>query len=390
MRKILFILFISVISLFLVSCNKNKDNDKLTLTDTLISFEEKFGGVYINITIEDFNKLGFAFGDSLDIYFSNGYKLLDLPYYNGYYNDTGTPLLVGYPGYPYIRVGINNGDSLWELGGFKDNETARIELNSKAKYLDIQQAMDIHYTDIQGDIPDEVFGNFRVVNVGNLKENILYRSASPVDNQHNRASVVDRLINNKVNTIINLSDNDQELLEHTKKEDFNSPYFYSLYQKHQVIALSMNMNFKNSKGEEIEAPTLFKEYLNSQFSDKLITGLRFMLNNDGPYLIHCVEGKDRTGFVCMVIEALASASYNEIVNDYMITYDNYYGIKLNSEPNKYNIIKSKNIEEMLRTIIGDESVNIKTADYGFYSKKYLLSKGMEEAEIIALIDKITK
>ena len=181
MKKILSLILLSIFVLSLASCKTNKETNTSSnpsLEDTKISHEEKFGGVYIEITIEDFNKLGFSFGDSLDIIFSNGYKLLDLPYYNGYYTNTGEPLLVGYPGYPYIRAGINNGESLWDIGKFKEDETAKITLNKKAKYLDIQNALDIHYTDIQGDMPDYVFGNFRVVNVGNLKENILNNSAT--------------------------------------------------------------------------------------------------------------------------------------------------------------------------------------------------------------------
>ena len=69
-----------------------------------LTHETKFGGVYFDITIEDFNALGFAFGDSVDVAFSNGKTLNDLPYYNGYYVDMGEPLLVGYPGYPYLIV----------------------------------------------------------------------------------------------------------------------------------------------------------------------------------------------------------------------------------------------------------------------------------------------
>ena len=171
---------------------------------------------------------------------------------------------------------------------------------------------------------DEKFGNFRVVNVGNLKRDILYRSSSPVDNQHSRAAVVDKLINGKVNTIINLSDDEAELAEHFNAADFNSPYAKSLYDRGSIIALSMNMSFKDNA-----------------FKQKLIAGLRFALNNDGPYLIHCVEGKDRTGFVCMIFEALAGATYEEIVNDYMITYDNYYDINKESNLSKYSIIKEK-------------------------------------------------
>ncbi len=62
-----------------------------------------------------------------------------------------------------------------------------------------------------------------------------------------------------------------------------------------------------------------------------------ILDNDGPYYIHCLEGKDRTGYVCMVIEALCGASYEELVEDYFITYHNYYGIEKGTS--KYDLIK---------------------------------------------------
>lgn len=388
MKKYFIFIFL-LVSLFVFS-GCSKEEEKIELNNLSISHEEKFGGIYINITIDDFNSKGFKFGDSLEISFSNGYELEDLPYYNGYYTDTGMPLLVGYSGYPYIRAGINNGDDLFIVSKVKETDTANIKLGKRGKYLDIQESLDIHYSDVQGDLTDEEFGNFRCVNVGQLKENILYRSASPVDNQHNRAGVVDKLIKDKVNTIINLSDNDSELVEHFSKSDFNSPYAKSLYDRGSIIALSMNMNFTSSNGEEDKAPKLFGEFKDNLFSSKLISGLRFALNNDGPYLVHCVEGKDRTGFVCMVFEALAGASYTEIIDDYMVTYNNYYGINKKSEPVKYKIIKEKNIDVMLRTIIGDDCVNIETANYSNYIEKYLISKGMSETEVRALKTKLCK
>ena len=55
------------------------------LADYPVSHDPEFGGVFIEIPIADFNALGFAFGDSVDIAFSNGYALEGLPYYSGYY-----------------------------------------------------------------------------------------------------------------------------------------------------------------------------------------------------------------------------------------------------------------------------------------------------------------
>ena len=113
-----------------------------------------------------------------------------------------------------------------------------------------------------------------------------------------------------------------------------------------------------------------------------------MLSHDGPYLIHCVEGKDRTGFVCMVLECLAGASYQEIIDDYMITYDNYYGITLENNSTKYQIIKEKNIDEMLRTIVDDETVDITKADLAYYIEQYLISKGLSLGEVRNLQQKL--
>ena len=78
-----------------------------TLKDWPIEHELEFGGVYVKMTIDDFNKLGYKYGDSIDVVFSNGLEFKDIPYYNGYYTANNEPLLVAYPGYPYIKITLN-------------------------------------------------------------------------------------------------------------------------------------------------------------------------------------------------------------------------------------------------------------------------------------------
>lgn len=56
-------------------------------------------------------------------------------------------------------------------------------------------------------------------------------------------------------------------------------------------------------------------------------GLRFIIDNEGPYLEHCKEGKDRAGFVAAVLEGLMGASLEEIKADYLKTYTNYFKVK---------------------------------------------------------------
>ena len=328
-----------------------------------IIHDPKFGGVYITSGINDFNNLGFQYGDSVDVKFSNGYELKDIPYYNGYYVEMDEPLLIAYPGYEYIKVGINYGADLWFTADLTEEDTASIYLNRREKYLDIQNARNIQYSDVQGSTPDVVFANFRNVKVGKIKEGILYRSASPVDNSHNRAPIVDKLISAAgVNYIINLSDNETELAAHINQSDFNSPYFLSLYNREQVLPLDMDAQFKSTN-----------------FEQKLVQGLTAMAENPGPYLIHCVEGKDRTGYVLMVIEALLGASYEEIVDDYMDTYDNYYDINIESDKERYDTIKETNIDVMLHHIIGDDAGKRKLTEidsFANYANDYLHSIGL--------------
>ena len=153
----------------LAGCGRDRQSSPV-IKDKKLMHEQEFGGVYVDSTIEDFNKLGFKYGDSVSVSFSNGFELKDIPYYNGYYTRNGVPLLVAYPGYPYIKVCINNGDDLWKIAGLDENCTAQISLSQSGKYKDVQDARDISYKDERSEFPsDEVFANFRNVTAGNIR-----------------------------------------------------------------------------------------------------------------------------------------------------------------------------------------------------------------------------
>ena len=336
-------------------------SDSMHISGCTIEHEPEFGGVYIHKTIDEFNELGYQYGDSVDITFSNGYTLEDLPYYNGYYTEIGEPVLVAYPGYDYIKLAVNSGGDAWEIGELSDDDTAEIILNTAQKYLSVQMARDIHYLDERDAYKsDEVFANFRNVQVGNLKPGILYRSASPCDNQHNRAAYTDALIEEAgIAFILNLADDHDKIEGYRTAGDFNSPYFNSLYDAGKVNPIALDMN-----------------YTSDHFRDKLVDGLITMSDNDGPYLVHCTEGKDRTGFVCVFLEALAGASYSEMVRDYMVTYDNYYQISRKTDPERYDVIVESVFNPMLEYIAGDENVNLKKVDYAARAEQILMDGGM--------------
>ena len=339
-----------------------------------ILHEEEFGGAYILLTIEEFNDMNFRCGDSLRISFSNGYVMEDLPYYNGYYTANGEPLLVAYPGYPYIKAAINNGYDLFAVAGLTENDTATIALQQRGRYAAIQDARDIHYTDDRADYAsDAVFANFRSVRAGTLREGILCRSASPCDNQHNRAPYVDALMYEAgVAFILNLSDNEQKIQKYLEDPGFASPNFLSLYQEGKVEPIALNMNY-GSEG----------------FKAKVAAGLSRMAENEGPYLVHCTEGKDRTGFVCMLLEALCGASYEEIVEDYMITYYNYYKITEEADQARYDVIVESVLNPMIRSLSGEEETDARTMDLAGCAERYLLDGGMLPEQIARLRERLT-
>ena len=370
-------LLLAVLPLYLLSGCKN---NSYAIKGISLIHELEFGGVYLTKTIDEFNKIGYAYGDSVDIAFSNGFLLEDLPYYNGYYVDAGTPLLVGYPGYDYIKAAINYGDDMWEVAHLSEGDTGTITLHEKAKYLDIQNASDIHYYDEREKYSsDEEFANFRNVRVGNIKEGVLYRSASPCDNKHNRASYTDRLMEQAgVRFILNLADTKEKIDGYIAAPDFNSPYFLSLYRNELLFLAASNE-------EHIEPLAMNMNYRSEDFAKKLGQGLKRMASSSGPILIHCLEGKDRTGFVLIVLEALLGATYQEIVDDYMLTYQNYYGI--DRDDPRYEILKARNVDAMLSFITNDQ-IDITKDPLVKGAKDYLLFAGLKAEEIETIIARL--
>lgn len=358
-----------VISLLLTGCSK-----QVKITGT-VSENTKFHSAIVDISIEDFEKEGFTLGDSCNIKFSNGYKIDDVPFYNGYYVKNEYPVIVAYPGDENIAITYNNA-GIWDKAKLKENDKVTISLNKKAKYIDTQEALGQMYSfDRNEYTSDEEFSNFRALSGGNLKDNLLYRGASPVDNSRKRASITSSLLEaNNINYVIDLADDESDMNNYFASADFNSTYAKTLYDNNKVTLLDMG-----------------SAYQSLEYATKVANGFTDMLENDGPYYIHCMEGKDRTGFVCMLIEALAEASYEEMLNDYMTTYYNYFKISKENSLNKYKAVEDLYFVSFMTFLSGNNDENIvKTLTYKEYAINYLKNGGMSEENINKLIEKITK
>ena len=350
-----------------VNQDENDKSETLSVLKVPVKEEVIYKGVYIQKTIDEFNSLGFEYGDSLNITFSNGYVLNDIPYYSGYYAKPGDSLLVAYPGYDYIDACICYGESMWKLANLKDGDTVDIVLNEKAKYKNFQKFFDVQYTNNRDDYSsDEVFANFRCVEMGNLKHKNLYRGATPINNEYGRAKYVNDLIKEaNIKYVVDLTDTEELLNKYFREEDFASNYFKELYENGKVSVTHMTANYKTK-----------------EFAKLVVKALTDMSKNEGPYYIHCVEGKDRTGFVLAVIEGLAGASYEDIVKDYMVTYENYYGITEMKDKEKYDAYVKNRIDDILQYIAdidtsgGTVGLALNEIDWVNVMGRYLMDNGM--------------
>ena len=141
-----------------------------------------------------------------------------------------------------------------------------------------------------------------------------------------------------------------------------------IFKAGNVIALGMPVN-----------------YSSDEFAAGIVEGLTFLAGKEGPYLVHCTEGKDRAGFTSMLLAALMGASVEEIVADYMTSYVNYYGIDPVAEADKYNMIAEKNVMDMLRTVCGlEKNASLEGVDLASGAQKYLTDHGMTAEAVAAL------
>ena len=354
--------------LLLMTCVIPALAEESALTATFgVLQDPEFGSVYLDCTPDNFTGLGFRPGDSCDVRFSNGFQLEDLPVYTGYNTKTGYPLIVLYPGYEHPALAYSSGGSMWESSGAQDGDTVTVTLREREKYLAVEEAMALRYSNDRNDFAsDAVFSNFRELTGGKLRAGMFFRGASPVDDKNGRATITDTLIRDAgIGFILDLADS------------YEKAAAYPLFPGSRFEALSFENN--------VFCAALTANYRDPAYAASLANGLRAMTQQDQPVYIHCTEGKDRTGFVCLLLEALAGANYEELLADYMITYDNYYGITEASDPQKFIGIAGLKFRDMLDWLAGvPEGTDLSGQTFEQGARDYLTRAGMTDAEIDTL------
>ena len=339
-----------------------------TVTGTVTEIE-KYGHARLDVTVEDLEAAGFALGDIVTV--TVGGFSADMPYLNGYYVERGGYELCAYPAQPYLSVCINYG-RFADAAGVRVGDTVTVGLAEKAGALALQEVSSLVYSNDRADFPsDEVFANFRPVVMGSIQPGRLYRSASPINSKYSRAVIADRLIEAAgVRTVMDLADNTLELVRHIHAKNFDSGYYKSLMESGHVIGLGVAV-----------------DYTSPDFIEGIVKGLTFLSERETPFLVHCNEGKDRAGFTIMLIGALCGAEPQEILDDYMRSFINLYGVEPGTE--KYELLLERNGRGLLRVIAGlPDGAPLEGADLVEAARNWLLAGGMSGEAIDALRAKL--
>ena len=372
MKKCLSLVLVMMLVLFAVSAYAEE-------TEADVAEIQKYGNLVLSLTGSELLEAGYAYGDVVTVKI-NG-TAYDMPVGSNYADvDQGSMIcrVVIKPdtNEDQLILAINMGDLatasgiatkettdadpgyIWHLNeGVTEPVRVSITMKEQGGYYDqyvIHELVRSENREDYPDLSDEEFANFRAITTTGVGTGKLYRSSSPVNPEINRNLFADRAAASaEVKTFINLADSEEEMRGY---EGFDASY----YSTQKIIPLNLGVDF-----------------MAEEFRTGLAKGLRFIAANEGPYLVHCTEGKDRAGFVSAVLECLMGASADEVIADYMVTFYNYYRVQPGND--QYDIIANSNICKSLAAAF--EIPDIREADLQAEAEAYLLKIGLTADEI---------
>lgn len=347
----------------------------ITVTDI-----QKYGNLVLSVTGTEFLAMGYDYGDIVTVTINA--QEMDMPVGSNYSDvDQGSMIcrVVIKPdtNEDCVLLAINMGDLATTtliaekekieadpgyVWNYKVDQPVPIGIAMKEKggYYDqwvMHQLVRSENREDYPDLSDMEFANFRVISTTGMGEGKLYRSSSPVNPDINRNKEADAAAADAgVRTFINLADSEDTMKGY---EGFADSYC----AKQHIICLNLGVDFAAE-----------------DFKAGLAEGFRFIAANEAPYLVYCNEGKDRAGFASAVLEALMGADAEEITEDYMVTFYNYYDVQPGTE--QYDVIAASNIQKSLAAAFEMESIF--EGDLQAAAVNYLTGIGMTAEEITAL------
>ena len=163
------------------------------------------------------------------------------------------------------------------------------------------------------------YGGYAVEGGGRLRDNMLWRSA------HHEAATDEDLIALDalgLDTIVDLRGDDEREMHPCRRSDKFTGRV--LFAGGVTAGLAPHLQ---AAGGAIDAQTararMIDTYAGMPYRPALVATLRLYLSAlaeyDAPSLVHCVAGKDRTGFAVAVVHRLLGVHEDDLMQDYLLT-----------------------------------------------------------------------
>ena len=352
------------------------ENNNAQFTITVNNLDiDNYGGVILPITGEDFfKKSGFNMLDIVDVDIS-GHKAICpiVPDYN--YIDSGVCAISPVNGMEKEIFLLAIGGQfavLTELAkrtknGWVVNPTlkfpleVKFSLNTKDGYretFEIYAYLFARRSNNREDYPelnDAEYCNFRTVTGGSIKPGILFRTSNPLKPRFKRNWYSDKECEKAgISKFINISENQNEIDTYKNNPEYEKSYCL----KQEILANCVPADYKD-------------EYFLECFKNALL----FMAKDKRKSVIHCMEGKDRTGYMVAVLQALMGATTKEIMEDYSKSHCNFF--KVNLKDHTMPLIQRQIIDYLNDNLGGNINDNNLTSK----ANEYLLNIGLNPAEV---------
>ncbi len=372
------IIFLALLLQILSGCDKEIQpgttlEDVITDTVENVDAISDYGDVQLNIRTGQLLQAGYSYADILDVSLNGAryniplvrsFKQIETGCAAVVAQDDGSvsfAMLLDYFAEKYgIANSSNDGDgqTVWTPASDRTFPVSvSISMNQHGGYADMYEILDRPFETIyeNSNKTKEEFCNFREIKTRNIAAGVLYRGASPIDNHYGRRDLCNELLAQYgIRTVINMGDTQSEA------ESFDN-FFNSHYS---------NLNVGYFKITNLDIRKIHSE---------LAGAFRHITGNEPPYYVHCQESIDRSGIVAALLEGIMGADGEEILEDDMITYWNYYDIKKGSP--EYEQL-SNHVFKMLSILYGTE-VTIDDDIPGICAE-ILKETGLDQSEIAAL------
>lgn len=335
--------------------------EKVELMRATVTGIDHYGDIVL-----DQVQIDLEYGDSIDARFSGGYEMKAVPYYPDFYGKKDTAVLSVFAD-TLVFGGV--GCSLYNHTGIEPGETVTITLDQKGRYRKEFEAYNVGNARVRREgQTDEEFRNAREITVGEIRGGRLYRGSTPFDSRFGRVDLMAAYLEeHQIRAILDLGDNPERLAAYEDLPEQTA----AMIAEGRVITCYLGV-----------------DYLDPEAMKRLGAGLAALVDKEGPWLIHCELGRDRTGVICAVVEALCGATYEEIVQDYMISYEGLHAIDMNPDSLQYRLFKAR-IDEQLAAITGYAIEDLPVSDLRISVRDYLMRCHMTKNQIDRLEQLLT-